>query len=143
MSSWDSPSGSKPVRILVVDDVADNSFLLETILQAEGYHVEVASNGKAALAKIQESPPDLVLLDIMMPGMDGYEVARRIRQDSNLSAIGILMLTGYDELNESEPLNGVSDGFIRKPIKLDELLNQVRTTLTRDNISKTTPEICS
>lgn len=143
MSSWNSPSGSRPIQILVVDDVADNSLLLETILKTEGYHVEVASSGKAALTKIQASPPDLVLLDIMMPEMNGYEVAQCIRQNNNLPEIPILMITGCDEPNGSAQLNELSDGFIRKPFKLNELLNQVRTILSGNNSSKTAPEICS
>ena len=73
-----SPSITSTNRILVVDDVADNSFLLQMLLEDEGYQVEVADSGAAALAKIESAPPKLVLLDVMMPGMNGYEVAQQI-----------------------------------------------------------------
>lgn len=75
MSSQSSQSG----KILVVDDSPDNVFLIKTILEEEGYTVSTAENGISALAELQASPCDLVLLDLMMPGMDGYEVTRRVR----------------------------------------------------------------
>lgn len=65
-------------RILVVDDLPDNYVLLQIILESEGYHVEIADNGQAALASIAFHPPGLVLLDVMMPEMNGFEVTRRI-----------------------------------------------------------------
>lgn len=108
--------------ILVVDDLADNLFLLKTVLEAEGYAVEVASDGGTALAKVAEMPPGLMLLDVMMPDMTGYEVTRRIRQNDRLSSIPIVLITAYDELSEEVG----ADGFLRKPIDFDELLTQVR-----------------
>lgn len=84
-------------RILVVDDFALNVSLLQTALEAEGYEVDTATNGNSALAKIEASPPDLVLLDVMMPGMDGYEITQCIRQNENLPFIPILLVTGSDD----------------------------------------------
>ena len=84
-------------RILVVDDLADNLFLLQTLLESEGYVVETALNGKAALDKIEQIPPNLVLLDIMMPGLNGYEVTRQVRQDERFSALPIVLITAHDE----------------------------------------------
>lgn len=120
---------SESDRILVVDDLIDNSFLLQTILEVEGYQVDVADSGHAALDKIAADPPDLVLLDVMMPGMNGFEVTQRIRQNSELPFIPILLITGY---TEPAPANGFdvgADGFIRKPIDFDELLHRVRLIL--------------
>jgi len=114
-------------RILVVDDVADNSFLLQVLLEDEGYQVEVADSGSAALAKIESAPPKLVLLDVMMPGMNGYEVAQQIRENIELPFIPIVMVTGHDQLTVSK--NVQVEGFLRKPIEFDELLSQVRTIL--------------
>ncbi len=71
-------------RILVVDDLPDNYFLLQTVLESEGYEVEVADNGRVALESIASHPPDLVLLDVMMPEMNGFEVTRRLRQNLNV-----------------------------------------------------------
>ncbi|MGB5973334.1 MAG: response regulator, partial [Nodosilinea sp.] len=71
-------------RILIVDDIDDNVFLLQTILETEGYAVDTAGSGGTALAKVENSPPDLILMDVMMPDMNGYEVSRQIRQNPNL-----------------------------------------------------------
>lgn len=114
-------------HILVVDDVADNSFLLQVLLEDEGYQVEVADSGAAALAKIELAPPQLVLLDVMMPGMNGYEVAQQIRENVGLPFIPIVMVTGHDQLTLSEDLQ--VDGFLRKPIEFDDLLSQVHAIL--------------
>ena len=114
-------------HILVVDDVADNSFLLQVLLEDEGYQVEVANSGSAALARIELSPPQLVLLDMMMPGMNGYEVVQQIRENVDLPFIPIVMVTGYDEITISKDLQ--VDGFLRKPIEFDELLSQVHAIL--------------
>lgn len=116
-------------RILVVDDVPDNSFLLQTILEAEGYQVEVADSGRIALNKIEAAPPDLVLLDVMMPEMNGFEVIYHIRRNSKLPYIPIVLITGYTESNPSEGFNRGADGFIRKPIDFDVLLNRVQELL--------------
>lgn len=113
--------------ILVVDDLADNLLLLKTVLEAEGYVVEVASNGSSALEKVEAMPPDLLLLDVMMPDMTGYEVAQRIRQSERLASIPIVLITAYDEIKSSQgKLVGAND-FIRKPIDFDELLSRVRS----------------
>jgi two-component system, sensor histidine kinase and response regulator len=116
-------------RILVVDDSPDNSFLIQTILQDADYQVDVADSGPMALAKLEQAPPDLVLLDVMMPGMDGYEVTRRIRQNTSLPFIPILLITAYDQLSVAQGLDMGADDFIRKPVEFDELLARVRSLL--------------
>ncbi|MCT7986023.1 hybrid sensor histidine kinase/response regulator [Laspinema sp. A4] len=119
----------KTDRILVVDDSPDNVLLVKTILEEEGYDITQAESGYAALAQIHESPPDLVLLDIMMPGMDGYEVTRRIRDNKKLPFIPILLITAHDQPSVVEGLDLGADDFIRKPVELDELLARVRSLL--------------
>jgi CheY-like chemotaxis protein len=116
-------------HILVVDDLPDNYVLLQTLLEAEGYQVEVADDGHAALQKIASHPPDLVLLDVMMPGMNGFEVTRRIRQNPSLPFIPILLVTGYSESTPADGFDVGADGFIRKPIDFDDLLKRVQTIL--------------
>ncbi len=116
-------------RILVVDDIADNCFLLKVLLEAEGYAVDMAASGKTALCKITSSPPDLVLLDIMMPDMNGYDVTRKIRQDSQTSALPILLITAFDEAIASEGFKAGANGFIRKPFEFKDLLSRVRNSL--------------
>jgi DNA-binding response OmpR family regulator len=116
-------------RILIVDDIEDNLSLLEAILTEEGYEVDIAKNGKSALAKIEALPPDLVLLDAMMPKMDGYEVTRRIRQNKNLPFIPILLITAYEDANVPQGLDLGANDFIRKPIEYDELMARIKATL--------------
>ncbi|GAP93989.1 hybrid sensor histidine kinase/response regulator [Leptolyngbya sp. NIES-2104] len=116
-------------RILVVDDTPDNCLLIQAILQDEGYQVELADSGKEALRLIEQSPPDLVLLDVMMPGMDGYEVTRRIRANPALPFMPILLTTAYDQPSVAQGLDTGADDFIRKPVHFDELLARVRALL--------------
>lgn len=122
-------STSESDRILVVDDIADNSLLLQTVLEVEGYQVEVADSGHVALDKIAASPPDLVLLDVMMPGMNGFEVTRRVRQNPNLPFIPILLITGYTEPTPADGFDVGADGFIRKPVDFDGLLQRIQAIL--------------
>ncbi|MCF4967667.1 hybrid sensor histidine kinase/response regulator [Nostoc sp. CMAA1605] len=126
MSSHTSRSG----KILVVDDSPDNVFLIKTILEEEGYTIATAENGYSALAQLQASPCDLVLLDLMMPGIDGYEVTRRIRGEMQLQQyIPILLITAHDAPNVAQGLDLGADDFIRKPVTVDELLARVRSLL--------------
>lgn len=131
----DSPaeSATQSDCILVVDDLPDNYILLQTVLEAEGYQVEVANSGYAALESIASHPPDLVLLDVMMPGMNGFEVTRRIRQNSSTPFIPILLVTGYSEPTPADGFEVGADGFVRKPIDFDELLNRIRAILQPRN----------
>lgn len=128
MSQPPLPQSAKSDRILVVDDLPDNCFLVQTLLQEEGYTIDVANSGKAALDYIEKSPPDLLLLDVMMPGMDGYEVTRRIRT-SNLPFIPILLITADDRSSVVRGLDAGADEFIRKPVEFDELVARVRSLL--------------
>ncbi|MFH7026905.1 MAG: hybrid sensor histidine kinase/response regulator [Heteroscytonema crispum UTEX LB 1556] len=116
-------------KILVVDDSPDNVFLIKTILEEEGYTVSTAENGICALEKIESAPCDLVLLDLMMPGMDGYEVTKRIRVNTELPFIPILLITAHDAPNVAYGLDLGADDFIRKPVTVDELLARVRSLL--------------
>ncbi len=124
-------SNLKKSRILSVDDVQDNLNLVRTLLEGEGYNVDSAIDGTIALEKIRKSPPDLIILDVMMPGIDGYEVTRRIRNNPEINYIPILLLTAYPESSASvvEGLDTGADDFIRKPFEIEELLARVRSLL--------------
>lgn len=117
-------------RILMVDDMIDNTSLLATVLEVEGYQVDVANDGYTAIFKIEENPPSLVLLDAMMPEIDGFQVAQWIRQ--NHSYVNILLVTAYDQASVFSNLNKLSvqvDGLIYKPINIKELLQKIQTIL--------------
>ncbi|MGI8501970.1 MAG: sensor histidine kinase [Hassallia sp.] len=116
-------------RILAVDDTPDNLILVETILESEGFEMDLVADGLSALQQITESPPDLILLDVMMPGIDGYEVTRRIRSNTELPYIPILLITAFTESSVVEGLDAGADDFIRKPFDTDELLARVRSLL--------------
>ena len=120
---------TKPDTILVVDDSPDNVLLVQSILEEDGYHIEIAEDGESAIAQVEANPPQLILLDVMMPGMDGFEVTERIRQQEALPFIPILLITAYDQPSVVKGLDSGADDFIRKPVELEELLARVRSLL--------------
>ncbi|NJN87403.1 MAG: response regulator [Leptolyngbyaceae cyanobacterium SL_7_1] len=120
---------SLPFRILVVDDLTDNLFLLQTVLEAEGYEVDTADNGRSAIEKVESSPPDLILMDVMMPGMNGYEATQRIRQNQAIPFIPILLVTAHEEAEAIQGLALGANDFIRKPIEFDKLLSRIEAFL--------------
>jgi two-component system, sensor histidine kinase and response regulator len=124
-----SSQSVKTNYILAVDDTPDNLFLVQLALEQEGYKVKLAQDGYTALAEIKKSPPDLILLDVMMPGMSGYEVTQKIREDRSLPFIPIILITAFDELSMVKGLDVGADEFIRKPVKVDELQARVRALL--------------
>lgn len=119
----------KKDKILVVDDVFDNLLVLEAVLEDEDYEISLVEDSKIALAMAEESPPDIILLDVMMPEIDGYEFTRRIRQNPALPFIPILLLTAHYESSVVEGLDAGADDFIRKPFDPDELHARVRSLL--------------
>ncbi len=116
--------------ILLVDDDASNLFLLEEILQAEGYTVVSASSGYQALEIAQKSLPELIVLDIMMPGMDGFEVCKHLRNTASLQTVPIIFLTALDDDNSRlKGLQVMGDDYLTKPIDTDLLLTKIASTL--------------
>ena len=115
--------------ILAVDDIPDNLLLVQLALEQEGYRVILANDGVTALKQINLAPPSLILLDVMMPGMDGYEVTRRIRKNKSIPFIPILLVTAREESSLVEGLDAGADEFVRKPFQIDELQARVRSML--------------
>lgn len=116
-------------RILVVDDLADNLFLLQTFLETEGFEVETADNGSQALTQISTKLFDLVLLDVMLPDISGFEVTQRIRQNHNLPFIPVLLVTAHDQTNAKLGLDMGANDLIHKPIDFDRLLARIKVYL--------------
>jgi CheY-like chemotaxis protein len=113
-------------RILALDDTTASLYLLKTALEEEGYDVDTASNGHLALAKIETSPPSILLLDVIMPSINGIEITRRIRQNPRTVNIPILIVSGSDESDITEALNAGANDFIRKPFQINELLAKIQ-----------------
>ncbi len=117
-------------RVLVVDDQEPNRLLLTEILALSGHQTEVAASGPEALAKVVAWEPDLILLDVHMPGMDGFEVCRRLRGDSNTASLPIILVTSLD--HREHRLKGIAAGandYLTKPIDRTDLVLRVRNAL--------------
>jgi len=125
-------AGAAP-RILVVEDEADLALLLSYNLEAEGYVAESVERGDEAELRLAESPPDLVILDWMLPGVSGLEICRRLRAREATKTLPVIMLTARGE--EVERVRGLSvgaDDYVVKPFSVPELMARVRALLRRN-----------
>src|SRR6478735_562780 len=135
------------VRVLVVDDQPPNVRLLQAILTPRGYDVLTAWSGEEALATLEEDDMDLVLLDIVMPGMDGYEVCREIRERPGTAYLPVVMVTASGDEQKIKALEAGADDFLTKPVNKNELLARVaslaRIKHYQDTIKRQTDELAA
>ena len=124
------------VRILYIEDNPENRLLVRRILEAEGYSITEATDGSAGLELAAQTRPDLILLDINLPEIDGYDLARRFRETPGLQQVPILAVTANVMQGDRErTLAAGCDGYIQKPIDVDRLPEQVKAVLRKTNTS--------
>ncbi len=122
-------------RVLVVDDEPDFALLVQGNLQKEGFDVDVAYNGMEGLEKIKQNPPDAVVLDVMMPEMDGYEVCAQMKKDERFADIAILMLTAVADhvtstrYSHFDGMSMEADDYLAKPASADEITDSLKSLL--------------
>ena len=115
---------------LLIEDNEQNRYLATFLLERHGYRVVAAADGRAALSALQGFTPDVILLDIQLPGMDGYEVARRLRELDTLRATPIIAVTSYAMLGDREKsLAAGCNGYIEKPIDPDTFIREIEQVL--------------
>ena len=121
---------ARPSRILIADDNHQNCELLDAYLATEGYQVDMVYDGQQTLSFVAERQPDLILLDIMMPRMSGYEVCQRLKGDAATRDIPIVMVTALAEMGDIEKaVSAGADDFLTKPVNKLELTTRVRSLL--------------
>jgi two-component system, cell cycle response regulator DivK len=120
-------------RILYIEDNTDNRLLIRRVLQAEGYEIIEAADGRSGLQQAAEAHPDLILMDINLPEIDGYELTARLKQVSSLNRIPIIAVTANVMKGDREKtLAAGCDGYIQKPIDIDQLPGQIERFLKKD-----------
>ncbi len=112
-------------HILIVDDNSDNLLFLQLLLESEGYVVEVATCGYSAIEHMRSSPPSLVLLDVMMPGITGFEVMQQVRQSESLRDLIIVLVSAHEDVTGDRVREVGANDFVCKPVDCDELIDKV------------------
>jgi PleD family two-component response regulator len=126
----ESPDSTPPARILIADDNPQGAELLEAYLSGTDFELAVASDGEETLARVASFKPDLILLDVMMPKISGFEVCKRLKKDPATHDVSILMVTALDQTSDVErAVEAGTDDFLSKPINKAELLLRVRSLL--------------
>jgi two-component system alkaline phosphatase synthesis response regulator PhoP len=122
-------------RILVVDDEPDFASIVQADLEREGYDVDVAYNGVEGLEKVKASPPDAIVLDVMMPEMDGYEMCKSLKDDADFCEIPVILLTAVashvtsTRYSHADGMSMEADDYIAKPASSDDISKSLKTLL--------------
>jgi two-component system alkaline phosphatase synthesis response regulator PhoP len=123
-------TGASPERVLIAEDNPQNAELIEAYLGADEFDIRTAADGEQTLQLIQSWRPDLILLDVMMPKISGFEVCKRLRADAATRETAVLMITALDQASDVErAVEAGTDDFLTKPINKNELLLRVRSLL--------------
>ncbi len=123
-------------RVLVADDDPDLRQLLRLILQRDGYEVIEAADGEQALARAVDSAPSLILLDVMMPGTDGFDTCRKLKSDRRTNAVPVIFISARGDLrSREEGLKLGADDYLNKPVDPKDLMRRVRTAIQRRSIN--------
>ena len=130
MAEAPASTAARPPRVLIADDNPQGVELLEAYLAGTDYETQTAADGEETLRKVHEWKPDVILLDVMMPRISGFEVCKRLRADAQTRAIGVLMITALDQPSDIDrAVEAGTDDFLTKPINKAELLLRVRAAL--------------
>ena len=121
---------ARPPRVLIADDTPQSAELLEAYLSGTDYELAITADGEETLARVADWQPDLILLDVMMPKISGFEVCKRLRANSATRDIAVIMVTALDQASDIErAVDAGTDDFLSKPINKTELLLRVRNLL--------------
>ncbi len=132
--------GQRPARVLVVDDEDNITFLLDSALRHFGFEVRVAKTGRDALAQVEDFDPDVMLLDVMLPDLDGFEILRRMRMDGR--KVPVLFLTARDAVDDKvRGLTLGGDDYVTKPFSLEEVVARIQVTLRRQGVASGTSRL--
>jgi len=124
------PLDAQSPRVLIVDDEADNRELLSIMLGWEGFVTRTAADGEQALLSVAADPPDVILVDLMMPGIDGLELTAKLKQNAESNGIPVIMLSAMnDSATRKRALSSGAAAYVSKPVDRSELCEQVRSVL--------------
>lgn len=136
----DRTRGDRPARVLVVDDEDNITFLLDAALRHFGFDVAVARTGREALREVEQFRPDVVLLDVMLPDLDGFEVVRRMRLED--TKVPVLFLTARDTVEDKvRGLTLGGDDYVTKPFSLEEVIARIQAILRRQGIARASSKL--
>jgi len=123
-------AGARPARILIVDDEVDNRELLQIMLEWRGFHIQTAASAEEALIRAAAEPPDLMLVDLMLPGIDGCQLTAALKEDERTQGIPVIVLSAMnDSVTRKRALSTGAEAYLTKPIDRSELYEQVQTVL--------------